>query len=250
LSTVERDEASVARIWRNNPGQLLASYLILGLIAVAVVAVSHPLPSAKAQLLWFPVAVFLAWRVSAGGRASRVILLLVSTYSFASAAFTGTRLWSLGILALLAIYATQVVLLVSPAVYQRTRRNAPPEWVPTVSMRWVPPLWMPLFALLTGVVATLLSLAHMDWTAIPGCGPTGATLAQLPNRCFGLAQGYPVRFLTAYQSTPLIDKAGLVEDWAHWSMVSFAVFYILLLVHRRPEAPLDHQITAEDPAVA
>ncbi|HXB50913.1 MAG TPA: hypothetical protein VNW50_24395, partial [Streptosporangiaceae bacterium] len=64
------------------------------------------------------------------------------------------------------------------------------------------------------------------------------------------AQGYPVRFLTAYQSTPLIDKAGLAADWAHWSIVSFAVFYIVLLLHRRHDGPLDQAVTAEDPAVA
>jgi len=252
------------RIWRNSPGQLLALYLILGVIALVVVAVFHPSPSIEAQPPWPLLALFLAWRVSRGGRVSRVVLILVSMYSFASAAFIGedrspaaapgvfadTRLWSLGVLALLAIYATQVALLVSPAVYQRTRRNASSDRVPTVSMRWTPPLWMPLSALLAGLVATLLSLAQMGWAAIPGCGPTGATVAQLPDRCFGLAQGYPVRFLTAAQSTPLIDKAGLVEDWAHWSMVSFAVFYTLLLVHRRPQAPRDQPVIAEDPAVA
>jgi hypothetical protein len=240
----------MARIWRNSPGQLLALYLILGVIALVVVAVSRPSLSAQSQPLWFPLAVFLAWRVSRGGRISRVILLLVSMSSFASAAFTGPRLWSLGILALLSINATQVVLLVSPAIYQRTRRNASPGQVPTASMRWTPPLWMPLTALLTGLASTLLSLASMDWAAIPGCGPAGATVAHLPGRCFGLAEGYPVRFLTAYQGAPLIAKAGLVEDWAHWSIVSLAVFYVLLLVHRRPEAPREVSVIAEDPAVA
>jgi hypothetical protein len=225
-------------------------YLILDVIALVVVAVSHPSLSMEPQPLWFPLAVFLAWRVSRGGRTSRVILILVSMYSFASAAFIGTPAWSLGTLALLAIYATQVSLLVSPAIYQRTRRSASPDRVPTASMRWTPPLWMPLSALLAGLVATLLSLAHMAWAAIRGCGPAGAAIAQLPGRCFGLAQGYPVRFLTAYQGTPLIDKAGLVEDWAHWTLVSFAVFYIFLLVRRRPEAPRAQSVVTEDPAVA
>jgi hypothetical protein len=238
----------MARIWRNSPGQLLFLYLVLGVIALVVVAVSHPSPSVKAQPLWLPLAAFLAWRVSHGGWASRLILILVSMISFASAAFIGPRQWNLGILALLAIYATQVALLVSPAVYQRTRRNLSRDVAPTVSMR--PPLWIPLSALFTGLAATLLSLAHVDWAAIPGCGPAGATIAQLPGRCFGLAQGYPVRFLTAYQSMPLIDKAGLADDWAHWSIVSFAVFYILLLLHRRHDVPRDLPVTAEDPAVA
>lgn len=233
----------MARIWRDSPGQLLALYLVLGVIALAV---SHSSPSAKSQLHWFLLAVFLAWRVSRGGWLSRLVLILVSMTSFAGAAFIGPRQWNLGILALLAIYAAQVALLVSPAVYQRTRRNPSTDPAP-VSMR--PPVWMFLSALLTGLVATLISLGNMGSAAIPGCGPIGATIAQLPGRCFGLAQGYPVRFLTAYQGTPLIDKAGLLDDWAHWSVVSFAVFYLLLLLHRRHDVPRDQPVTAEDPAV-
>lgn len=240
----------MARIWRNSPGQMLALYLTLVVIALVVVDVSHPLLSVKSQPLSLPVAAFLAWRVTRGGWISRLILILVSMYSFAGAAFIGPRQWSLVILALLAIYATQVALLVSPAVYQRTRRNASPDHVPAGSMRWTPPLWMPLSALITGLVLTLLNLGSESWAAIPGCGPAGATFAQLPGRCIGLAQGYPVRFLTAYQGMPLIDKAGLADDWAHWSIVSFAVFYLLLLLHRRHDVPRDQTVTAEDPAVA
>jgi len=240
----------MARIWRNSPGQLLALYLILGVLALVVAAVSHPSLSVEPDAPWLLVAVFLAWRVSRGARVSRVVLILAGMVLFAGTASIHTRLWSYGVLALLAIYGMQIALLVSPVIYQRTRRNDQPDRVPTVMMRWTPPLWMPLSGLLAGLVATLLSLANMGEAAIPGCGPTRAAIAELPRRCFGLAQGYPVRFLTAYQGTPLIHKAGLVEDWAHWSIVSFAVFYILLLVHRRPEAPCDQPVIAEDPAVA
>lgn len=240
----------MARIWRNSPGQLLAVYLILGVVALAVAAASHPSLPVRDQPFWFPVLVFLAWRVSCGGRTSRLILILLSMYSFVGAAFTVTPEWSLRVLALLAIYGTQVALLVSPAIYQRTRRYATADRLASVSIRWTPPLWLPLSALLTGLVATVLSLGNEDWAAIPGCGPVGATIAHLPARCFGLAQGSPVRFLTAYQGTPLISKAGLAEDWAQWAIVSFAVFYILLLLHRRPAVPPGQPVMAEDPAVA
>jgi len=240
----------VARIWRNSPGQLLALYLILGVIALAVVAASHPSLPVKAQPIWFPLLVFLAWRVSRGGRTSRLILILVSMFSFAGAAFIGTPQWSPGILALLAIYATQVALLVSPAIYQRTRRYPASDRMKALSMRWTPPLWLPLSALLAGLVATLASLGNEDWAAIPGCGPARATVAQLPSRCIGLAQGSPVRFLTGDQGTSLISKLGFAEDWAHWTIVSLAVFYILLLLHRRPQVPLGEPARAEDPAVA
>jgi hypothetical protein len=240
----------VARIWRNSPGQLLAIYLILGGVALAVAASPHPSLPVKDQPFWFPVLVFLAWRVSRGGRISRLILILLSMSSFAGAAFTHTPEWSPRVLALLAIYGTQVALLVSPAIYQRTRRYATADRLAALSIRWTPPFWLPLSALLTGLVATFLSLGNEDWAAIPGCGPAGATIAHLPSRCIGLAQGSPMRFLTAYQGTPLIDKVGFAEDWAHWAIVSFAVFYIWLLLHRRPEVPPGQPVRAESPAVA
>jgi hypothetical protein len=67
----------------------------------------------------------------------------------------------------------------------------------------------------------------------------------LPARCIGLAQGYPLRFLTADQSTPLISKAALIKDWAQWSLVSFSAFYLLWLRrHPGPPAPEPAQVSA------
>lgn len=229
----------MSRIWRSGPGQVLVLYLVLDVIAVACAAVAHPALPQRAQAPWLPLAAFLAWRVSRGGRPSRVILIILGVLSFAGDAFIGTRSWSLLALLLLAIYAAQIALLVSPAVYQRTRRDPLSAWAATASVKSRPPLWMVLIALLAGLVVTLLYLGNMDWAAIPGCGPAGAAIAQLPNRCFGLTQGYPVRFLTAVQGTPEIDKGALIEDWAQWSLVSFSAFYLLWLSHRRPEPPCD-----------
>lgn len=59
--------------------------------------------------------------------------------------------------------------------------------------------------------------------------------AQLPGRCFGLQEGLPLRFLSAYQGVPEIGKRALVEDWALWSLVSFSVLYLLRLQFRRLE---------------
>jgi hypothetical protein len=41
--------------------------------------------------------------------------------------------------------------------------------------------------------------------------------------CIGLARGYPLRFLTADQGTPMISSA------AQWSLVSFSAFYLIWL---------------------
>jgi hypothetical protein len=238
------------RIWRNTAGQILVLYLILDVIAIAVAAISHPPVLAKDLPAWLAVTVFLAWRVSRGGRISRVALILLGMLSFEGAAFIGTRLWTPGALVLLAIYATQIALLVSPAIYQHTRRSATPDLVPAAPPRWSPPLWMPMLALVAGLGAALVSLGSQAWAAIPGCGPAGATLAQLPDRCIGLTEGYPVRFLTADQGAPLIGKVALLEDWAHWSVVSFAVLYILLVLHRRRRAPSRQPVMTEDGALA
>jgi hypothetical protein len=238
----------MARTWRSGAGLLLALYLILDVIAVICAAVAHPALSQKAEAPWLPIAAFLTWRVSRGSRASRVILIILSALSFAGAMFIRAPSWNLSVLGLLAIYATQIALLVSPAVYQRIRLKRLPDPGAMASMPVKPPLWMLLSALLAGLVVTLLFLGSMDVAAIPGCGPAGATMAQLPSRCLGLAQGYPLRFLTAYQGTPKINKAALVMDWAQWSLVIFSTLYLLRLPGCRPGPLRDQPSVAKEPS--
>jgi len=59
-----------------------------------------------------------------------------------------------------------------------------------------------------------------------------------------------VRFLTAYQGAPLIGKVALVEDWAHWSVVGFAVLYVLLILHRRRGSSSRQPVMTADRALA
>jgi hypothetical protein len=96
-------------------------------------------------------------------------------------------------------------------------------------MRARPPLWLILAGLLAGLVVTLMYLGNMSFTPIPGYGPSGASRHLLPERCIGLARGYPLRFLTADQGTPMISSAALIKDWAQWSLVSFSAFYLIWL---------------------
>jgi hypothetical protein len=110
-----------------------------------------------------------------------------------------------------------------------------------------PPLWLISTGLLAGLVVTLLYLANMNWTAIPGCGGPGASPDQLPARCIGLAQGYPLRFLTADQNIPVINKEALVKDWAQWSLVSFSACYLLCL--RRDPTRQPTQVSAAEQPV-
>jgi hypothetical protein len=249
----------LAHLWRSNAGGLLAIYVLLGLAALAAASAAHPAlrcsPSAKCwvpyddQPIWLPVLAILAWRVSRGGRVARIGLIAWSAFGYTAVAITIARVWSLPALSLLAIYAIQTALLASPAVYQRTRRDDAELPSPAAPRVW-PPLWLVTTGLLTGLVVTLLYLSNMDWAPIPGCGAPGASFQQLPARCIGLAQGYPLRFLTAYQSTPVIDKVALVKDWAQWSLISFSAFYLLWL-RRDPGPPAAEptQISAREQPV-
>jgi hypothetical protein len=236
----------LADLWWNNAGALLATYLLLGLAALAAAAVAHPAlrcsASAKCwvpyddQPAWLPVLALLAWRVSRGGRASRNVLIVWSALGYTAVVTTIASVWSLLALSLLAIYAIQIALLASPAVYQRAQRDDLADLPGPGAHIARPPLWLILTGLLTGVVVTLLYLANMSWAPIPGCGGPGASPDQLPARCITLAQGYPLRFLAADQSIPVIDKEALVKDWAQWSLVSFSAFYLLWL-RRNPASP-------------
>lgn len=237
-----RKSASLAA---NSAGGLLAIYLLLALAAVAAAGVAHPALSCSAsarcwvpyddQPLFLPVLAFLAWRVSRGGRIARTGLIGWSALGYTAVATTIARVWSLPALSLLAIYAIQIALLASPVVNQRTRRDDNADLPRPAAQIARPPLWLISTGLLAGLVVTLLYLANMSWTPLPGCGAPGASLQQLPARCIGLARGYPLRFLTAGQSTPLIDKQALIKDWAQWSLVSFSASYLLWL--RRDPGP-------------
>jgi hypothetical protein len=108
--------------WRR-PGadEILLAYLLLSAVGFIWEWRSHPL-HVRDPLQWLLFTAFLAWRVSRGGRISRMILIVVSGFSCAAAVLAVARVWDLSVLALVIIYAAQVALLTSPPVYGRTRR--------------------------------------------------------------------------------------------------------------------------------
>jgi hypothetical protein len=149
---------------------------------------------------------------------------------------------------LLVASAGQVALLVSPAVYQRTRRSSVAGSAPA-ALAGRPRPWMLPWGLLAGLVITLLFLAQMRWTQLPGCGPAGAPLAHLPARCIGLAEGYPLQFLYGYQGVPKIDKLALMKDWAQWSLISTSALYAFELL-RAGRAPAVSRESQPEPALS
>jgi hypothetical protein len=211
--------------WRQ-PGasEILLVYVLFAVVGCIGGWLSHS--SALRDSVW-PVLVtaFLAWRVSRGGRVSRTILLLISGASYASAALAVARLWDPGIAADAFIRAVQVLLLLTPPVYGRIRRPVSvevraPGWVSLVRR---PPAWLVLSGLLAGVLVTAAFLASMVYVAVPGCRPATSDL------CTALVEGYPLRWLTANQNTPLIFKGALLKDCVQWALVSTSVLYLAWL---------------------
>jgi hypothetical protein len=225
----------MGRTWRSDARMVLLAYFALVLAAAACAAAlpGGAWPLRGDHVSWLPVAAFLTWRVSRGGRVSRVILILAGLFGAAGAAHTGPTGWNPAVLGLLVLYTAQIALLLSPAVYNRTRPASAPRLNALAAAPARPPLWMVPTALLAGLVVTLLYLGSMGYGPVPGCGAAGAAIAQLPSRCFAMGEGFPLRFLTAGPGVAVIDKAALLADWAQWSLVSFAVLYLLRLPSRK-----------------
>jgi hypothetical protein len=211
--------------WRR-PGadEILLVYLLLATVGFICSWLSRT-ADPKNLLSSFLITVFLAWRVSRGGRVARMILIIVSGASCAVAALAVARLWDLTIMAQVISGAAQVALLASPPVYGRTRRPTP---IPARAHGWTqlvrrPPVWLLPWGLLAGGLLTLACLGHMDWTAIPGCRPAAS------DACSALAEGYPLRWLTAHQNAPVISKGPLLKDFAQWALAAASALYLAWL---------------------
>jgi hypothetical protein len=101
-------------------------------------------------------------------------------------------------MALVIIDAAQVALVTSQPVYGRARRPVPvqvraPGWAQLVRR---PPAWVLPWGLLAGALLTLACEGSVGWTTIAGCRPAAA------DACTALADGYPLRWLTAPDSQP------------------------------------------------
>jgi len=224
--------------WRR-PGadEILLVFMLLAVIGSVWSWLSHTVSPQDA--LWSIVlTAFLTWRVSRGGRISRMILIIISGLSFAAVALDVARLWDRAAIAVAIICAAQIALLVSPPVYGRTR----PTPIPVRAGGWAqllrrPPPWLLPCGLLAGALLTLALLGNMDWIPVQGCRPAASSA------CIALAQGYPLRWLTAHQAMPVIYKGALLKDFAQWALVSTSVLYLawlwLTAPARRPDCVTD-----------
>jgi hypothetical protein len=161
-----------------------------------------------------------------------MILIISSGAFFVAAAFPEAQRWNPASAALVITCAAQIALLVSPPVYGRTR----PAPVPARARGWTqiarrPPAWLLPCGLLAGALLTLASVAGMDFTAIAGCKPAAA------DACRALAEGYPLRWLTARQNNPVIFKGALLKDGLQWALVSTSILYLAWLRLTAPASP-------------
>ena len=133
----------------------MTAWFLLSLVTWSVVAVhasggAHPRIAIAAWVAGWAFSAFFAWRVTRGGRISRMLLILAALGGVIALVIVLAITFRLAELGLLAATAAQLALLLSPAVYQRTRPGSQPgRWV-TLSRRRAP---APLVAGLAAGVA-------------------------------------------------------------------------------------------------
>jgi hypothetical protein len=215
----------VARWRRPGADEILLVFLLLDAIGFICSGLSHSASPRNSPLPLFLVDAFLVWRVSRGGRISRIILITGSGAVYAVTALAVARLWDAAVVALVIISAAQIALLVSPPVYGRTRptpiRVRAQGWSRLLPPR--PPAWLLPWGLLAGVLVTLACLGSMDFTTIAGCRPAAS------DACGAMAEGYPLRWLTAIQGTPVISREALLRDSVQWALGCTSLLYLAWL---------------------
>jgi hypothetical protein len=114
-------------------GRLMTAWFLLSLVTGSVVSVhqygplgSHPSTTIASRLVAWAISAFFAWRVTRGGRISRMLLILTNGDGFITLVVALAKSFELAELGMLALVAAQLALLLSPAVYRRTRAGAEP----------------------------------------------------------------------------------------------------------------------------
>jgi hypothetical protein len=112
-------------LWRDprRAGLLMGAYFLISLAAgpVDYLRAGSAPPGLAGRVFGAVVAGFLAWRVTRGARVSRTLLIIATEIAFLITASAIASRFGPALLAMLAAYAAQVALLLSPAAYQRTR---------------------------------------------------------------------------------------------------------------------------------
>jgi hypothetical protein len=179
----------------------MTAWFLLSLVTGPVVSVHAYASNGAAgssvltRLIGWALSAFFAWRVTRGGRISRMLLILEAEGGLVSGVMGLAIHFRLTQLGVLAATAAQLALLLSPAVYRRTRPGAQPGAKMALWRRRTP---VPLVTALAAGVAL---------------GLTGMAVS---------ANGHPH---APALIIPAQDKADAVRSWK----VSEAGFGLLLL---------------------
>ena len=208
-------------------------FVVLSAAALVVNWLAHPVPPGHGQPLspWSAAAIaFAAWRVARGSPLWHVVLLFATVGQYLVVTLALARNWNAAVVGLVVIFAVETMILVSPQVIDRVGDPAVPEresgWTGLVAVVRRPPAWLPFCGALIGFLVTLVSLGNGAWVTIPGCSPASS------DACVAVAEGYPLRWLTAVQNAPVIDKGALFKDGVQWTLVSCSVLYLVWLWSR------------------
>jgi hypothetical protein len=207
-------------------GLLMAAYFLISLApgpSVFVTNGSGP-PGPGTHVLGALVSAFFAWRVTLGGRISRMLLVMSAEIGLLTTAFEIASRFGPVVFGVLIANAAQIALLLSLAVYQRTR---PPDWAGPVGWARVrPPLALLLLRVLAGLVATLLGLAQFSFSP-PGCDYGDAGWVSMT--CLTVVDGWPLRWLGGYHSALVVDWAAMAKDLVQDAVIGASVFYCFWL---------------------
>jgi hypothetical protein len=112
----------VSVLWRDprRAGLLMGAYFLLSLATGPAISVRIG-TGALSDVAGWACSAFFAWRVTRGGRFSRMLLIVVAGAGLIAAVILLAIDFSWAELGLLAACGAQVALLLSPAVYERTR---------------------------------------------------------------------------------------------------------------------------------
>jgi hypothetical protein len=108
-------------MWRARPGLLMGAYFLLSLVVGPVFFVRVGTDASSALLSGSVLSAFFAWRVTRGGRISRMLLIVAAGTGVIAAVIMLAVRFSWVELRTLAACGGQIALLLSPAVYERTR---------------------------------------------------------------------------------------------------------------------------------
>jgi hypothetical protein len=146
----------------------MLAYFLLSLVTGPVIYLkvgTAPLASGPGAFGWV-LSAFFAWRVARGGRVSRMLLIIGAVLGcIAAAAMAGLR-FTPAPLGVVAAGGAQLTLLLSPAVYQRTRPGGGTGWSgkparPRRGPRWLVPALAVIAAVgLTGTAVAGVAVAR------------------------------------------------------------------------------------------